>query len=201
MLACPHHRCETCTTIWGVGSRHFSPSPPERRAMGRIWPHHPSMRPRDGGHDASPTGKTRGRHPSSHVPVRAERPTLDSHTLPLSRNETVRPRDRAQSRPLRQRPLNGKTLSDRLTPLTVPQRTTNPPEHPVERSKHNSQTNTEENDTRIDDEPLHHEAHGTSASVTTTRKPAPGPHATRVVERPRKWNTVAETHFQSNLSS
>lgn len=86
---------------------------------------------------------------------------------PPSWNETVRPRDSAQSRPLRQRPLNRETLSDRLAPLTIP---------------------------------LHHEAHGTSASVTTTRKPAPGPHATRVIERTQERDTVAESHFQCDPS-
>ena len=32
---------------------------------------------------------TRSGHPSSHLPIRAERPTLDSHTLPLSQDETI----------------------------------------------------------------------------------------------------------------
>ena len=45
------------------------------------------MRSRVGGPDASPTEKTR--EGGSHVPIRAERSTLDSHTLPLSRNETI----------------------------------------------------------------------------------------------------------------
>ena len=43
---------------------------------------------------------------------------------PLGRDETVRPRDRARSRTLQDRPLNRETLSDRLTPLTIPQQTT-----------------------------------------------------------------------------
>nr|DAM57411.1 MAG TPA: hypothetical protein [Caudoviricetes sp.] len=180
--------------------------------MGRIWPHPPSraitrqrMRRHSYGRDE------RG---SSHVPIRAKRSTLDSHTLPLSRNKTVggrpnrllgrnkaiRPRDRARSRPLRQRPPNRKTPNNRPAPLTPPQQTADHPEHTIERSKHNSQTNTEENNTRIDDAPLHHEAHGTSASATTTRKPMPGHHATRVIERARKRNTVAESHFRSDLS-
>lgn len=58
----------------------------------------------------------------------------------------------------------------------------------------------EENDARVDEEPLHHEAHRTIARVTTTREPMLGAHATRVVERAGKRDTVAETHFQSNLS-
>lgn len=62
---------------------------------------------------------------SSHVPIRAERSTLGSHTLPLSRNETI---------------------------------------------------------------------------ATTMRKPVPRAHTARVVERARKQDTVAERHFQSNLS-
>lgn len=153
--------------------------------------------------------------PSSHTPIRAERSTLYGRALPLGRDETigyrpnrplsrnkaVRPRDRTRSRPLRQRPLNRKTLSDRGAPLTVPQQTANHPEQPIERSNHDSQTNPKENDTGVDNEPLHHEAHRTSASVTTTRKPMPRTHTARVVERARKRNTIAKTHFRSDLSS
>lgn len=150
----------------------------------------------------------------SHAPTRAERPTHSSRTPPLGRNQTigyrthrplsrdktVRPRDRAQSRPLPQRPLNRETLNDRPTLLAVPQRATDQPEQPIERSKHDSQTRPENGDARIDDEPFHHEAHGTSASATTTRKPAPRPHTTRVVERARERDAITESHFQSNLS-
>lgn len=154
------------------------------------------MRSRDGGHDASPTGETRGR-PSSHVPLRAERSTLGSHTLPLSQNETIRPQDRA-----RRRPLNKETLSDRLALPTVPQRAADHPERPVERGEQDSEANPEENDARIDDEPLHREVAeaGAGAGVTTTREPVLGPHTTRVVERAQERDMVAETHFQSNLS-
>lgn len=137
---------------------------------------------------------------NSHTPIRAKRSTLDSHTLPLGRDETVRPRDKARSRPLRQRPLNRETLNDRPAPPAIPQRTTDHPEQPIERGKHDSQTSPEDGDARIDDEPLHHEAHGTSASVTTTREPVLGAHAARVVERARKRDAVAESHFQLNLS-
>lgn len=72
---------------------------------------------------------------------------------------------------------------------------------PVERGEHDSQTRPEDGDARVDDEPFHHEAHGTNASVTTTRKPVPGAHAARVVERSGQRDTVTKTHFQSNLSS
>lgn len=151
---------------------------------------------------------------SSHVPIRAKRSTLNSQTPPLSRNETVdgrlnrllgrdeaiRPRDGSQSRPLRQRPLNRKTLSDRPAPLAIPQRAADRPEQPIERGEQDGEAGPEENDARIDDEPLHREVEETGAGVTTTRKPVPGPHATRVVERPRKRDAIAERHFQSNLS-
>lgn len=156
---------------------------------------------RDGGRDASPTEKTRETVPSSHAPIRAERSTPISQPHPPGRNKTARPRNGARGRPLQQRPLNRKALGDRLELPPIPQQTTNYPEKPVERGKHNGQTSPKDGDTRIDDEPLHHEAHGTSASVATTRKPAPGPHATRVVERARKRNTVAKTHFRSDLSN
>lgn len=72
------------------------------------------------------TRTPRSGRPNSHVLIRAKRSTLDSRALPLSRNETigyrpsrplnrnetVRPRDRARKRPLRQRPPNRETLSD-----------------------------------------------------------------------------------------
>lgn len=121
-----------------------------------------------------------------------------------SRNKTTRPRPRARSRTLQQRPLNRKTrgdrLSDRLTPPTIPQPTADHPEHTVERGEQESQTDPEKEDTRVDDEPLHCEVEDARASVTTTRKPPLGAHATRVVERARKRNAVAETHFNQNLS-
>lgn len=150
--------------------------------------------------DAMPVLRKRQGGGSSHIPIRAEQSTPHSHALPPSRNETVRPQDKARSRPLRQRPLNRETLSDRLTPPTAPQRTTNHPEQSVERSKRDGETNPEDGDTRIDDEPLHHEADRARASMTTTRKPAPGPHATRVVERAGERDAIVESHFQSNLS-
>lgn len=163
------------------------------------------MRSRDEGRDASPTEETlrapRSGHLSSRIPIRAERSTLHSRAPPLGRNETVRPRARARSRPLRQRPLNRETLSDRPTPPAIPQRTTNPPEQPVERGEQDSQTSPKKDDARIDDEPFHHEAHGTSASVTTTKKTTLRAYTTRVIERARKRDTVAKTHFQSDLSN
>lgn len=125
----------------------------------------------------------------------------DRLNRPLSRNETVRPRDRAQSRTLRDRPLNRKTLNDRLAPPTIPQRAADHPEQPIERNKQNGEADPENGDARVDDEPLHHEADRTRASMTTMRKPARGPHTTRVVEQDKKRDAVAETHFKSNFSS
>ena len=63
-----------------------------------------------------------------------------------------------------------------------------------------SQTSPKENDARIDDEPLHHETDKARASMTTTRKPAPGPPTTRVIERARERDAITETHFRSDLS-
>ena len=142
----------------------------------------------------------RNGRPNSRLLMRAERSTLDGRALPLSRNETVRPRDRARKQPPWQRSLNRETLSDRLAPLPVLQRTAHHPEQTIERNEQDSEACPEDNDARIDDEPFHHEAHETSASATTTREPAPGPHAARVIERARKRDTIAERHFQSNLS-
>lgn len=140
----------------------------------------------------SPMKETRSGHPSSHTPIRTERSTPNSRTPPLGRNETIWSWDR---------PLNRETLNDRLTPLTPPQRTTDHPNQPIERGDHDSQTSPEDGDARINDEPFHHEAHGASASVTTTRKPVLRAYTARVIERPGKRDTVAETHFKSDLSS
>lgn len=148
-----------------------------------------------GTENATPVPRKK-RGSSSHALIRAGRPNLGSQPLPLSRNEAVGDR---LNQPLQPRQLNREALSDRLTPLAIPQRAANHPEHTVERGDHDSQTNPEDGDTRVDDEPFHHEAHGTSASVTTTRKPALRAHTARAVERARKRDTVAETHFQSNL--
>lgn len=137
-----------------------------------------------------------------------------AHTLPPSRNETirdrlnrppgrneaVRPRDRAWSQTPQQRPPNRKTLSDRPAPLPVPQQAANRPEHTVERGEQNDEARPEDGSTRIDDEPFHHEADRAGARATTTREPILGARTARVVERARKKNMLADTYFQSNLS-
>lgn len=52
-------------------------------------------------HETEDTLQSYGRdRDSSHIPIRAERPTSDSHAPPPGRNETVRPRGGARSRPL-----------------------------------------------------------------------------------------------------
>lgn len=75
MLARPPHRGETSATIWGVGSRHVSPSPPEHRVMGRTWPCPP---PRE-----IPRQRTRCQsyrkdeeQAPQHTPIQAKRSTL-----------------------------------------------------------------------------------------------------------------------------
>lgn len=70
---------------------------------------------------------------------------------------TIRPRDGARNRTLRQRPLNGEALSNLLT-LPLPQRPTDQPVEAVERGNHDSQTSPKKDDAGIDDEPFHHEA-------------------------------------------
>ena len=96
---------------------------------------------------------------------------------------------------------NRETLNARPTPPAIPQQTPSHPEHSAERSKHDSQTRPENGDARVDDEPLNHESDGAGTGVTTTKEPMLRAHTARVVERARKRDTVAETHFQSNLSS
>lgn len=205
MAACPYLKVRRPPHYGVLVPDTSPPSPPEHRIMGAYGRILRPVRSRDGGYDASPaieaTQASRSGRPNSHAPIRAERPTTDSYALPLGRDETVRPRDRAQGRPLRQRPLNRETLTDRPAPLTPTQRTAHRPEQPVERGDHDSQSRPEANDARVDDEPFHHEAHGTSASVTTTRKPTLRAYTARVIERPGKRNTVAKTHFQSDLSN
>lgn len=159
------------------------------------------MQSRDGGHGASP----KSGYPSSHTPIRAKRSAPNSRALPLGRNKTIgdrpnrqlgrnktiRPRPGARSQTLQDRPLNRETLSDQPTLPTIPQRAADHPEHTVERGDHDSQTDPEDGDARIDDEPFHREAHEAGASATTTRKPVLGANAARVVERPRKRDAVA----------
>ena len=131
MLACPPHHGETSATIWGVGSRHVTPSPPEHQVTGHIRSYPP---PR-----AITRRKTRcqsyGRH--------EERPPQLTRTDP---SQTIYPRQsHAPAGPGRNH-----TAS------------------------------------RQGSEP---------AAATTTREPAPGAHTARVVERARKRDTTAETHF------
>lgn len=197
MLARPHHRDETSATTWALGPNTSAHHP-------MFWGDGPHMAasPAQCDHetgDAMPVRWKRRGGPSSHAPIRAERPTPDSHALPPSRDETVRPRDRAGRRPLQQRPLNRETLNDRLAPPTIPPPTTHHPEHPIERGNHDSQTHPEANNARINDA-FHREAYRATAGTTTTRKPPFGAHATRVVERAGKRNAVTETHFRSDLS-
>lgn len=54
---------------------------------------------------------------------------------------------------------------------------------------------------RVDDEPLHREVEKAGVGVTTTRKPMPRAYTARAIERPGKWDTIAKTHFQSDLSN
>lgn len=197
MLGRPPRRSETSTTLWGPGPRRRQPITPEHHERRCVMS--------DGGHGASP----KSGYPRSRTPIRAKWPAPNSRALPLSRNETIgdrpnrqpgrnktiRPRRRVRSRTPQNGPLNRETLSDRPTLPPVPQPAADHPEQPIERSDHDSQTSTEANDARVDDEPLHHEAHGTSASVTTTREPVLGPHATRAVERARERHAIAESHF------
>ena len=121
-----------------------------------------------------------------------------------SRNKTIRPRPVTRCRTLRQRPLNRKTRDDRLSdrPIlpTISLPTAHHPEHTIERGNHDSQTSPEKDDSRVDDEPFHNEAHRAAAGMTTTRNPPFRAHATRVVERARKRNTITKPHFQFNLS-
>lgn len=99
-----------------------------------------------------------------------------------------------------QRPLNRETRGDRPILPTIPQRSADHQEQPVERGEQEGQAHPEESDARVDDEPLHRGVEDTGAGVTTTRNPALRTHTTRIVERTRKRNAVAETHFNQNLS-
>ena len=110
---------------------------------------------------------------------------------PPSRNKTIKPRDRARSRALQQRPLNKETRGNRLTLPTVPQRTADHPEQTAERGNHDRQTSHEDSDAWVDDEPLHREIEETRARTTTTRNPVLEAHTARVAERARKRNTIA----------
>lgn len=137
--ACPPYHGETSTTVRSVGSRHVTPSPP--RTSGDRPHTVASAVPCD--HETADA-----------TPVQERTPQLTrtdpSRTAPLdwneavggrlnrrpSRNKTIRPRDRTPCRTLQPRQLNRETLSDRLAPLTVPQRTAHYPEQTIERSDH-----------------------------------------------------------------
>lgn len=122
----------------------------------------------------SPMEETRSGRPSSHAPIRAERSTLDGHTLPLGRNKTV---------------------GDRLNLPLNRNKTIRPWDRPLNRETLNDRPTLLTPPQRI-----HHETDGAEASATTMRKPMLRARTARVVERTRERNTVAETHFQSDLS-
>lgn len=151
MLACPPHQGETSATVWGLvpdtSTHHLRTS--GDAMTGRMQSHPPPRAITKRRMRYSPTEETRSGHSNSHVPIRSEpsrTPHPGSRTLPLGRNETigdrpnrlpsrneaVRPRNGAQGRPLRQRPLNMETLNDRPAPLPVPQQTTSHPKQPIE---------------------------------------------------------------------
>lgn len=166
----------------GFGSRHVSPSPPEHRVMGYIWPYPPSRA----------ITRRRIRCQSN----RRDSPSPEEQAPQLTRtnpSRTVHPRQsRAPAEPAAGPERNRTASRQDPVPDAAAQaaeqgsteRTANHPEQPIERGKHDSQTSPEENDARIDDEPFHHEAHGTSASVTTTRKPVLRAYTAQVIELP-----------------
>lgn len=82
----------------------------------------------------------------------------------------------------------------------IPQRTADHPKRPVERGKQESPADPEEEDARVDDEPLHREVEDAGTCLTATREPTLGAHTARVIERSEEQNTVTKTRFQSNLS-
>lgn len=127
MLACPPYRGETSATVWSVGSRHVSPSPPEHRVMGRTWPCPPPRAITRRRTRCSPMEETRSGRPSSHTPIQAERSTPGSRAPPLGRNKTIGdglnlPPNRNKTIRSWDRPLNREALSDRLALLPVPKR-------------------------------------------------------------------------------
>lgn len=151
MPACPPYPGETSTTLLGVSSRHVSPSPPEHRVTGRIWPRPPPRaitrrRTQRQSYRRSRGGQLTRTHPSRTAHHRQLRAPAG-----LGRNRTA----------------------SRQSP------------EPTAATETAEQGNAER---------------PADTSAGSARKPAPGPRTTRVVERTRKRDTVAETHFQSNLS-
>ena len=63
MVPRPPSRGETSITIWGVGSRHVSTSPPEHRTMGRIWPCPPPRATTGRRTRCQPHGRGKGQAP------------------------------------------------------------------------------------------------------------------------------------------
>lgn len=141
MLTCPPRRGETSATIYGSWFPTRHPITPRTSGDGP----HMTVSPVPCDHETEDTmpalrkRRERGR-PSSHVPIRPERPTTDSYALPPGRNETVRPQDRTRSRPLR---LDGliccRPLSHRLTQRqyhSPPVRPQSPQSSPGPRRQH-----------------------------------------------------------------
>lgn len=185
-------------------SAHHPQNIGRRAAYGRVLR---PVRSRNGGHDASgPSGHwtitlREGTYAGARDRLSDRDETIGNRlNRPLSRNETIRPHPRVWRRTLQKVPLNRDTLGDWPAPPPVPQQAADHPEQTVERGERDSEAHPEDGDTRIDDEPFHRESNRAVAAATTTRKPAPRPHATRVVERARERDAIAETHFRFDLS-
>ena len=175
------------------GSERIRTHPPPHTIMKQRMRCQPNRRNHSSSEEHAP-------HPRSTSKNAKRRDARRSQCRPPSRNKTIRHRDRAHTRALRQRPLNRETRDAQLEPLTAPQPAADHPERTIEQGNHDSQTSPEENNTRVNDEPFHNEAHRVGTRTTTTRKPMLGAHATRVIERAGKWNMVTKTHLRSNLS-
>lgn len=195
MLARPPYRGETSTTLQGSvpdASAHHPQNIRWWATYGRVLR---PVRSRDEGHDAS--------GPSDHRPItlRERGGCAKARDRLPPRDETIRPHPGARRRTLQKEPLNRDALNGRLAPPTVPQRTTDQPEQPVERGEQESQTSPEKDDTRVDEEPLSRLVADDGGAGPVMREPMLGARTARVVERARKRNTITKTHFQSNLSS
>ena len=216
MLARPPHRGETPITVWCVEVRTRQPITPKHRERRMDGGAHTITSSLPCDHETEDATPVRQSSLSARRPTRRnvrhgrDRPVSRNKTIreglnrPPIRNETIRPRDRdrTHSRPLQPTPPNRETLAGQLALPTIPQQTADHPEHAIERGNHDSQTSTEKDEARVDDEPLHRDVEDSRAGTraTTTRGPVLGAHAARVVERTRKRNTVTKTHFRSDLS-
>ena len=144
-----------------------------------------------------PPRASRSGRPSSYVLIRAE-------GAPFSgRDETVRPRDRARSRPLRQRPLNGEAPGLNLT-LLVPQLPADQPSAAGDGGREEANYESQHADHRVDEAVADEGPREglRTGRVVVVAAPVAATSADSASESDEivEGEVVANSHFRSDLS-